>query len=96
MKTTNYALFNFGDFGYPEWVPVSLLEMQIMWEGSQELITNCDYEHLERMLDELKYTLLKTAIHDQVDEDWISRAVMVTAIEGHMGKPLSSDRLRLA
>jgi hypothetical protein len=96
MQTADHAFFNFGDFGHPEWIPVSLFEMQVMWAGSQELVEDCDVDHLERMLDELKLTLLKTAIHDQVDAEWISRAVMVTAIEGHMGKPLSSDRFRLA
>lgn len=93
-RELDFAYFNFGDFGYPGWVPVTVLEMRIMWEGSQELIEDTTPNEIERLVEDLKYKLLKQAIYGFIDEDWISRAVMVTAIEGHQGKPLTEDRFR--
>lgn len=95
MPRASYALFNFGELGYPGWVPVSYIEMQIMWEGSQELIADAGPNQIEQLVEELKYKLLKQAIYGLVDEDWISHAVMITAIEGHQGKPLNCDKFRV-
>lgn len=76
--------FNFGDLGYPGWVPITKLEMRIVWQGAEEMIRDYLEQDVIEMVSRTKLRLLKEAIASQVTPEWFSTALMCTAIEGQV------------
>lgn len=76
--------FNFGDLGHPGWVPVSRLEMRIIWQGVQSMIQQYEREHIEEMLIKTRTRLLIAAMSNQVTPHWFTTALMVTAMSAQL------------
>jgi len=73
--------FNFGDLGYPEWVPVSQTEMSIIWQGAQDMINNHDPAAISEAIAITRSRLLLAALRGDINPEWCSRALLCTAID---------------
>ena len=85
--------FNFGDLGYPEWVPMSRLEMQVIWEGAQDMMASHSPEAIAEAMCITRARLMLAAISGRVDPDWCSRALLCTAIDCYQQGQLPDYRL---
>lgn len=88
-----HVWFNFEDLDYPHWLPVSQLEMQILWDGSHSLVNDHDRQAVLIMMDMTRQRLRRQARRGSVNAEWLSTAVMLTAMAGRLGLPLRPYRL---
>jgi len=83
-------MFNFGDYGFPEWVAVHPIEMQVIWEGVMSMFDHYTTNEIIEMSDKIEHKLIAHAwCNFDCDEDWVSHAVMLTAIQGWLGKEIA-------
>lgn len=81
-KSTNAVLFNFSDLGYDRWCQIHPVEMDIIWHGAQDLIYANDENATRAMLALTKAKLIAKSSKDDITEDWITTALLCTAIDG--------------
>lgn len=83
------VLVNFGRLGFPGWTPVHPIEMQVIWEGVLEMFETYTPAAIEIMTRKIEARLMCYAFGNRpMDEDWITNALMVTAIRGWQGKEI--------
>jgi len=77
--------FNFGNLGYPGWTPVTTFESKLMLQGASDLIENNSREACEAMIFRSRRSLIDAATRTGVDEQWVSQALLCTAMTGLLG-----------
>lgn len=85
--------FNFGNYGYPGWTPVTTFEAKIMLQGAQDLIANNGTEACERMVYRTRRTLIDAATRTGIDEHWVSQALLMTAMTGLLGHEIPEVKM---
>lgn len=92
----NYTqtLMNFGEYGYPSWCPISSIEMEVILAGVMEMFDAHTEQAIQEVYDRIRLQLLAEIWDNQIPtDDWITHAVMLTAIRGMQGKQIKSDIL---
>ena len=85
MNDFSPTWFNFGSLGHPEWSPICKLEMGLMLAGAELIVDSNPRAVCDTILDIKCERLLRSAILGQVNDDWLSEALLVTAMRGLMG-----------
>ena len=85
MKDSDLIWFNFGRFGYAVWCPVSPIETNLMLMGAEHFVDSHPAEVCDYMLECKSTSLIHRAAAGRVNPDWISEALLVTAMQGLMG-----------
>lgn len=80
--------WNLESFGYPNWVPVSQLEMDILYRGAKDFHKDHSQEHIRQLIDATRAQLQREADNGIVDPTWVSTAIMVIALSGIAGDKL--------
>jgi hypothetical protein len=83
MNTTVW--FNFDRWGLPGWTPVHRFEMDIMLAGAEEMIAENSKETCDWYIRTRNEYLIHEANTSIITEDWVSHAVLLSALEGLMG-----------
>lgn len=84
--------FNFGNFGYPGWCPVTTFEARLMLQGAEDLIENNPKEACERMIYRTRRSLIDAAINTGIDDQWVSQALLMTAMSGLLGHEIPETK----
>ena len=82
------VFFNFGELGHPGWTPVTCFEMQLILSGAQSMIDNYDHESVDFMIEKSHNELLHKALNEGITEQWVSQALLLTALRGLRGDPV--------
>jgi len=83
-------MFNFGEYGFPDWVAVHPIEMEVIWEGVLEMFEHYTQEEIKQMSDRIELNLVAHAwCNFPCDEQWVTNALLLTAIQGWMGKEIA-------
>lgn len=80
--------FNFTDFGYKGWLPITQLEMQMLWDGSEDIMREHEIASIMMMMDITRCRLKKQARSGAINPEWVTTAVMLWALGGRLGQPL--------
>ena len=77
--------FNFGDLGYPGWTPVTQFECGLLLAGAERMIDHNGPELCHDLVQRTRHELLQQAVQGQVEDHWVSQAVLITALTGLLG-----------
>lgn len=77
--------FNFGEYGYPGWCPVTQFECGIMLAGATRLIEQNPRSAVIDMIERTATDLIDQAARGEVTDHWISQAVLIRAMTGLLG-----------
>lgn len=89
MKPEPCVYFDFTRLGYPHWIPVTQTELEILWEGSHNIIAEHDAISIQVMLEITRRRLRREARRQGwVSPEWVTTAVMTQAIGGQLGEDL--------
>jgi hypothetical protein len=89
MKTQPEIYFDFGELGRPGWHAVSALELEIIWQGAQPMIAAALADPRRelatlRMIQHQQQTLLREALTQEVSPFWVTRALLIAALQGSL------------
>lgn len=79
--------FDFSTFGYAGWLPVTQLELEILWTGSESMMEH-EPEVVAGMMAITGGRLRREAREGRVTPEWVSTACMLMAMRGRLGLPL--------
>lgn len=89
MQDFEPVFFNFRSLGHDLWVPVSYLEMRILFRSAELMVENTTRTDLQSVRDLIQQQLIDEAEYmDTVSDEWITRGVLLTAIAGLLGDKL--------
>jgi hypothetical protein len=77
--------WDFGGLGWPGWTSVTVLEMCILFDGAERIRERNSPEACLLWLQDRKAVLLNQAINHGINKEWISQALLITAVSGLMG-----------
>lgn len=80
--------WNLESFGYANWVPVSQIEMDILYRGAWDFHKSHDQQHIRLLIECTRAHLQQEAENGIVDPTWVSTAIMVIALSGIQGDKL--------
>jgi hypothetical protein len=84
--------WDFGDFGHPGWTPVTRLEMRALLDGAERIVARNAGHVCDAWIQDRRHLLLHQAVHSGVTREWISQALLVTAVSGLMGYKIPDVR----
>jgi len=81
--------FDFGELGRPGWEPIHPLELQIIWQGAQDIISAAESDPRRElatlgMIQGQRQQLLEEALQGRCTDTWVSRALLIAALQGHL------------
>jgi len=89
MRDLESVFINFGHLGWPDFLPVTHVEMRALLAAAEHLVATYQPEVIELMLQEVESDLLLHATTEpEVNSQWISWATLTTAIRGLQGQEL--------
>ena len=77
--------FNFGDYGEPGLVPISVFESKIMLQAAEDIFQKHSRAACDFMIARKRSELIHESSVGMVDDHWVSRALLLTALQGLMG-----------
>ena len=77
--------WDFGGLGWPGWTSVTVLEMRILFDGAQRLVDTNSPEVCNWWIQDRRNVLLRLAITQGITPEWISQALLITAVGGLLG-----------
>ena len=81
------AYIRFPEWGCPWYVPITQLEMEILYHGACDMLERHDSEAATMMIRDTVRQLRRQARNpDRIDEEWISTATLLAAMQGHQGQ----------
>jgi hypothetical protein len=84
-----HALIDFENYGYRGYLPVAVVEMQMLLEGAERLIQRYSSAAVAEMIDEQHVNLFLQAFgSERVTPQWVSNATLLIAMQGLTGKTL--------
>jgi hypothetical protein len=84
-----HALIDFENYGYRGYLPVAVVEMQMLLEGAERLIARYSSAAVTEMMDEQHVDLFLQAFgSERVTPQWVSNATLLIAMQGLTGKTL--------
>jgi len=84
-KYDDQVWWDFGGLGWLGWTSVTVLEMRILFDGAQRLIENNSPEVCNIWIQDRRNVLLHQAITQGITKEWISQALLITAVSGLLG-----------
>lgn len=73
---------NLGDYGAPGYHEISQLEMTMLYRAAQRIHDESDPDVALDWLEQTQDLLLRFALTNQVDADWVGLAVLCCALRG--------------
>lgn len=84
-----HAYIDFEDYGYRGYLPIAVIEMQMLLEGAERLIDRYQPDAVDEMITEQHTRLFLDAFDTQhVTAQWVSNAALLIALQGLRGKSL--------
>jgi len=78
-----HAYIRFPEWGCPWYVPITQLEMEILYHGACDMIDRHDSEATTLMIQDTVRQLRRQARNPaRIDEEWISTATLIAAMQG--------------
>lgn len=78
-------VLNFGEFGWPEWIPPDPAVMQVMYQGAVDL---CSGQHadpaIRQFIDRERARLQRQALRGRVTDTWIMNALLLIALQSQL------------
>jgi hypothetical protein len=88
MRTPDLVLINFGHLGFPEFLPVEQLEMNLVWSAAERIFHTYAPASVEYLLVTTEAGLIDQATSLGITSDWISSATLTIALRGLRGEAI--------